>query len=71
MVVRIHRWDENTHTHARHPRLTQHPVLMLMLVEHPKPTITITIQRLGFFRPLLFQENYVETLRFELQMYLR
>eukprot|EP00903_Cladosiphon_okamuranus_P005337 g5335.t1 len=28
-------------------------------------------QRLGFFRPLLFQENYVETLRSELQMHLR
>lgn len=33
--------------------------------------ITITIQRLGFFRPLLLQENYIETLRSTLQMYLR
>ena len=32
---------------------------------------TIAIQRLGFFRPLFLQENYIETLRAELQTYLR
>eukprot|EP00752_Nemacystus_decipiens_P001756 g1698.t1 len=39
--------------------------------EHRKRMDDYIYQRLGFFRPLLFQENYVETLRSALQTYLR